>query len=162
MRVFSVIVAIFTAIVLAVSCYVMFTTQIGIEVEGVYGMPASERYEAFEMARSWAQESNTSTITRYTQDVIGDVANYHIVYLNIRLSNWDILPAEWLQINVHPAPGDILQIRQDSAAMDGVQRKTIQAVLLTANPDYYTYRDVDVEYYMFGRKFTATTVQAQA
>ena len=162
MRVFSVIVAVFTVIVLAVSGYVMATTQIGIEVEGVYGMPASEQFEAFEMARGWAQESNTSTITRYSQDVIGDVSNYHIVFLNVRLSNWDILPAEWLQINIHPAAGDILQIRQDSARMDGMQRKTVQAVLLTSNPNYYVHRDIDVEYYLFGRKFTATTVAEQA
>lgn len=157
MRTFSIVTAVITALVLVIVGYAALTTDVGVAVLSTTSEPASNQYEAFTMATTWAKENNTASVTCYTSDEPGDVSQYNMVYLTIEVSNWCYLPAEWLQIRVNPIDGDLLQIRQDSGTARAMGKTVFQAVLVTSAADPTVARQVEVEYYIFGRKYTVTS-----
>ena len=154
MRTFSIVMAVVTAILVIVVGYAALTTDVGVSVVATSSEPASNQYEAFTMATAWARENDNTNVTRFT-DSEADVADCSIVYLTVEVSNWCYLPAEWVQLHVQPASGDILQIRQDSGRARGLGKTTFQAVLITSAANPNVGRQVEVEYYIFGRKYTA-------
>lgn len=154
MRTFSMVLAVITVFILVVFGYAALTVNIGVEVRTTIAEPASNQYEAFATACSWAKEDGNSSVRKFTADEPGDVSGYSMVYMTVELSNWCFLPAEWVQVNVQPAAGDFLQIRQEPATARQMGRTTLQAVLISASPAPTVPRQVEVEYYIFGRKYT--------
>ena len=137
--------------------YGALTTNVGVQVLSVTSEPASNQYEAFSMATAWARENDSMSVIKFTNDEPGDISNYSMVYLTVEVSNWSYLPAEWVQIRVNPASGDLLQIRQDSASARALGKTVFQAVLLTSAQNPTVERQVEVEYYIFGHNYTVTS-----
>ncbi len=157
MRTFSIIAAVITALLVACVGYAALTTEVGVNVVAVSSEPASNRTEAFTTVNTWVKEQNSSSITRFTGDELGDISNYTLVYLTVEVNNWSCMPAEWVQLQVQPAAGDVLQIRQDPGTARPLGKSAFQAVLLTTSQDVSSPRQVTVEYYLLGRKYTATS-----
>lgn len=154
MRTFSIVMAVVTAVVLLVVGYAALTTDVGVSVVATSSEPASNQYEAFMMATAWARENDSMNVVKFA-DSDADVSQCSVVYLTVEVSNWCFLPAEWVQLHVQPANGDILQIRQESGSARGFGRTAFQAVLITSAANPNVGRQVEVEYYIFGRKYTA-------
>lgn len=157
MRTFSIVTAVITALILIVTGYGLLTTNVGVDVLSVTAEPASNQYEAFTMATSWARENDSMSVTKFTNDEPGDISQYSIAYLTVEVSNWCYLPAEWVQVRVLPASGDLLQIRQDSGTARALGKTVFQAVVLTSAQNPTVERQVEVEYYIFGHKYTVTS-----
>ncbi len=157
MRTFAIIAAVITALLLACVAYGALTTQVEVQVVAVSSEPASNQVEAFTTVNTWVKEQNGSSITRFTADELGDISNYKLVYLTVEIRNWSFMPAEWVQVQIQPAEGDVLQIRQDPATARQLGKSAVQAVLLTASQDASTPRQVTVEYYLLGQKYTVTS-----
>lgn len=157
MRTFSIVTAVVTALIILIVGYGALTTNVGVQVLSVTSEPASNQYEAFSMATAWARENDSMSVIKFTNDEPGDISNYSMVYLTVEVSNWSYLPAEWVQIRVNPANGDLLQIRQDTASARALGKTVFQAVLLTSAQNPTVERQVEVEYYIFGHKYTATS-----
>lgn len=120
MRTFSIVTAVITALVLIIVGYAALTTDVGVTVTSTISEPASNQYEAFAMATAWARENDNMSVIKFTQDEPGDIEGYSIAYLTVEVSNWNFLPAEWVQLHVRPVDGDLLQIRQDSGTARGM------------------------------------------
>ncbi len=157
MRTFSIVTAVVTALIILIVGYGALTTNVGVQVLSVTSEPASNQYEAFSMATAWARENDSMSVIKFTNDEPGDISNYSMVYLTVEVSNWSYLPAEWVQIRVNPASGDLLQIRQDSASARALGKTVFQAVLLTSAQNPTVERQVEVEYYIFGHQYTVTS-----
>lgn len=157
MRTFSIIAAVITALLLACAGYAALTTGVEVSVVAVSSEPASNQVEAFTTVNTWVKEQNGSSITRFTGDQLGDISNYTLVYLTVEVNNWSFMPAEWVQLHVQPAAGDVLQIRQEPGTARPLGKSSFQAVLLTSAQSAEAARQVDVEYYLMGRKHTASS-----
>lgn len=154
MRTFSIVLAVVTAVLIALMGYVALTDDLGVTVTATVSEPASNQYEAFTMATSWAKSGDSASVTSFTDGEAGDISNYSMVYMTVEVSNWCFLPAEWVQLHVKPAEGDLLQIRQESGSARGLGKTVFQAVLISGAGNPNVERQVELEYYLFGRKHT--------
>lgn len=157
MRTFSMVLTVITVLILIVFGYAALTVDVGVNVTAIAAEPASNQYEAFATACSWAEEDGNTSVRKFTEGEPGDVSGYSMVYMTVEISNWCFLPAEWVQVNVHPAAGDFLQINQEPATARQMGRTTLQAVLISSSPAPTVPRQVEVEYYIFGRKYTVAS-----
>ena len=157
MRTFSIVTAVVTALILVIVGYGMLTTNVGVDVLSTTAEPASNQYEAFSMATTWARDNDSMSVTKFTNDEPGSISDYSIAYITVEVSNWCYLPAEWVQVRVKPADGDLLQIRQESGTARALGKTIFQAVIVTNAQNPTVERQVEVEYYIFGRKHTVTS-----
>ena len=157
MRTFSIIAAVITALLVACVGYAALTTEVGVNVVAVSSEPASNRTEAFTTVNTWVKEQNSSSITRFTGDELGDISNYTLVYLTVEVNNWSFMPAEWVQLQVQPGCGATYcrYVRIGHGAAAG--QVGVPGGAADHQSDVSSPRQVTVEYYLLGRKYTATS-----
>ena len=109
------------------------------------------------MATAWARENDSMSVIKFTNDEPGDTSNYSMVYLTVEVSNWSYLPAEWVQIRVNPASGDLLQIRQDYGLGARAGQDRVPGGTADERAKPHCGRPVEVKYYIFGHKYTVTS-----
>lgn len=157
MRTFSIIAAVFTALVLLFVGYSALTGDMDVTVTSITAEPASNQYEAFTTAGAWFRKPDSTSITRFTDTALGDISNYSMAYVTVALSNWNPWPAEWIQVHVMPAEGDVMQIRQEPVTARPLGKTIVQSAIITSSSNPAEARKVMVEYYIFGRRHVVTS-----
>lgn len=94
--------------------------------------------------------SDTSPM-RFTSEPIGDPAQYTLFDISATLSNRGLFAAEWLNISVEPAAGDVAvySVTGDGLDVNARSARQINLKLITrAGRD--SVRKITVQYYVYG------------
>lgn len=154
MRAFAKILTGITLVIMLFAVYLLYGVHLKVESQGIRVIPAAERSDEFS-AISETLKRGEFTGRVFRQDGLGDAEEYSFVYLDMQAFNPGLLPAELISVGITPAPGDILMIPQEISDITGLHRTNISAVLLCKNEDAQAERSVWLEYYAFGRSYTA-------
>lgn len=110
---------------------------------------AAEYPDAFESIRS-ILSTGTAPQT-FSGDTLDDASNFRLVDVNISLTNRGIFDAEWLNIQLNPAVGDVAVYSISGNGTDVAARSTgqINLKLITRAPAD-SRRSVSIQYYVYG------------
>lgn len=87
----------------------------------------------------------------FSSEAVGDAAQYTLFDINFSLTNRGIFDAEWLNINVEPAPGDVAVYSLTGNGLDVPARSAEQANLkLVTRAGADSKRKITVQYYVYG------------
>ena len=110
---------------------------------------AADYPEAFDAIRSVISTDTAPQLL--SNEALGDAADYTLVDVNITLSNRGVFDAEWLNIQVEGAPGDVAVYSLTGDGLDVPARSSAQVnlKLLTRAPANTT-RQITIQYYVYG------------
>ena len=110
---------------------------------------AADYPEAFESIRSVVATDTAPQL--FSNEVLGDASGYSLVDVNISLTNRGVFDAEWLNIRLEGAPGDVAVYSLSGDGLDVPARSSAQInlKLLTRAPES-TARQVTIQYYVYG------------
>ena len=110
---------------------------------------AADYPEAFDAIRSVISTDTAPQLL--STEALGDAADYTLVDVNITLSNRGIFDAEWLNIQLEGAPGDVAVYSLTGDGLDVPSRSSAQVnlKLLTRAPANATRR-ITIQYYVYG------------
>lgn len=87
----------------------------------------------------------------FTDEALGDAANYSLVDVSITLTNRGIFDAEWLNIEAAGAPGDVAVYSLTGDGLDVPSRTSAQINLkLITRAPAETTRKISIQYYVYG------------
>ena len=110
---------------------------------------AAEYPDAFDSIRNVV--SSGAAPRQFSQDVLDDPANYSLVDVTINLANRGIFSAEWLNVQLEPATGDVAVYSLSGDGMDVSARSTAQVNLkLVTRAPAGSPRTVSIQYYVYG------------
>lgn len=115
----------------------------------VASAPAADYADAFVSIRSLIASGAAPQM--FSNDEITSAQDYLLIDVNISLKNIGLFDAEWLDIEVTPAPGDVAVYSLDGHGSDisAMSRgKTNLKLLTTASAD--APRSVTIQYYVLG------------
>ena len=122
---------------------------------------ASEHPQAFEsIQRVLAAGAEPQ---RFGEGLSGNAADYRLEDVTIRLSNRGLMAAEWLYVEVEPAPGDIA-VYSVTGEGDSVPARSGGSVnvKLISRRGVSGERVYHIQYYVYGMKRTVDVRQAVA
>ena len=110
---------------------------------------AADYPEAFESIRGVISADSAPQLL--SNEALGDPSGYTLVDVNISLSNRGVFDAEWLNIQVEGAPGDVAVYSLTGDGLDVPARSSAQVnlKLLTRAPADAT-RQITIQYYVYG------------
>lgn len=110
---------------------------------------AADYPEAFESIRGVISSDTAPQLL--SNEALGDASGYTLVDVNITLSNRGVFDAEWLNIQVEGAPGDVAVYSLTGDGLDVPARSSAQVnlKLLTRAPAN-TARQITIQYYVYG------------
>ena len=110
---------------------------------------AADYPEAFDSIRNVISTNTAPQLL--SNEPLGDAADYTLVDVNISLSNRGVFDAEWLNIQVEGAPGDVAVYSLTGDGLDVPARSSAQVnlKLLTRAPAD-TARRITIQYYVYG------------
>lgn len=86
-----------------------------------------------------------------SDESLGDAANYTLLDVSVTLGNRGIFDAEWLNIQIDGAPGDIAVYSLTGDGLDVPARSNAQINLkLITRADPATTRRLTIQYYVYG------------
>lgn len=119
---------------------------------------ASEHPEAF--ASIQGVLSSGSAPQLFSADALDDPANYSLVDVSISLSNRGVFDAEWLNIQVRGATGDVAVYSLTGDGIDVSARSSAQVNLkLITRAPASSQRVISIQYYVYG---VSRTIEVQA
>lgn len=118
------------------------------QVSGV-SAAAADYPEAFDSIRGVLSAGTAPQL--FSDEVLGDAANYSLVDVGITLSNRGIFDAEWLNIEVSGAPGDVAvySLTGDGQDVPARTSASVNLKLVTRAPAGTT-RKISIQYYVYG------------
>ena len=110
---------------------------------------AADYPEAFESIRGVISSDTAPQLL--SNEALGDASGYTLVDVNITLSNRGVFDAEWLNIQVEGAPGDVAVYSLTGDGLDVPARTgaQINLKLITRAPAGAT-RKITIQYYVYG------------
>ena len=110
---------------------------------------AADYPEAFESIRGVISSDTAPQLL--SNEALGDASLYTLVDVNIILSNRGLFDAEWLNIQVEGAPGDVAVYSLTGDGLDVPARSSAQVnlKLITRAPADAT-RQITIQYYVYG------------
>ena len=110
---------------------------------------AADYPDAFESIRGVISSDTAPQLL--SNEALGDASGYTLVDVNIILSNRGLFDAEWLNIQVEGAPGDVAVYSLTGDGLDVPARSSAQVnlKLITRAPADAT-RQITIQYYFYG------------
>ena len=147
---------ILTAIAMALLIFLLIAFYgVTLRVEVIGFSPQSARtnptltQELVESARRNDMLSNRFRIP--TRDSLD---SYQLIFIELRVRNIGLLPAEWVQIRLSPDPMDVALFPNSEGDVPGFgSSREISATLLAEAEAPSASRAMWIDYYVFGRKF---------
>ena len=114
---------------------------------------ADEHPEAFASIKNVILSDSAPQVFSYEE--IESAGNYALVDVNITLTNRGIFDAEWLNITVNGAPGDVAVYSLSGQGSD-VSARSASAInfKLISRAGENAVRSADIQYYVFGMSRT--------
>jgi hypothetical protein len=142
-----------TAVVAALFIYVSISSNIRMTRTESYAQPASERESAFDNIISSAQRGDPG-VSLLDDDPIGLITEYSFVTLTYELTNFGIMPAEWVELNIEPQMGDTLVLATPTIDLGPFRKAQVSVVILTRDLTPAPERNVNLSYHSMGRYIT--------
>ena len=137
--------------------YALFNANLQVVAKGMQSLPAGERAAEFEALRvSARQGSLLGTLLKSGE--MGPAPNYSFYVYSLRLQNNGLVPAEMVEMQVSPAPQDVLFYgTEEEIVIPPGETRDVWCVLLTEGSPT-PVRDLYITYYLWGHpqevKFT--------
>jgi hypothetical protein len=149
MKVFVKFLAVVTVLAVLFAGYVVWASDATVSYEGYQVESALDRSDAFNGVVSAARSGDDSVVI-YDISNIGSTEQYEFVTYTLKIANRDILPLEWIDIQLNNQSGDVLMVKptiSDVPALNQalvsfsllVDRNVISSYQCTATLTYYIY-----------------------
>ena len=144
----NVLLALILALALAFLGFFFYGSMLSPQVSRITAEAAAHP-EAFSSIRNVIEGDSAPQMFSYEE--IGSAGNYRLIDVNITLENKGIFDAEWLNITVGSAPGDVAVYSLSGQGSD-VSARSASAVnfKLITRADENAPRSAEIQYYVFG------------
>ena len=142
-----------TVLVLLAGGYIFWASEL--KVTPVRGLveSAADRASAFESIRQ-STEIGSPDLIMFQNDITAAADQYVFVTYTLRMRNMNILPAEWIQIDLTPQTGDVLMVKATVEDVPGFSEQLVSVVLLTDRTTASYARAASLSYYVYGHEFS--------
>lgn len=142
-----------TVLVLLVCGYVIKTSELSVTSGGAVVESAADRSDAFEGIRQMSAVGSDE-ITMFQNKIEAGAEQYSFVTYTLRLRNLNLLDAEWLQLDITPADGDVLMLKPAVEDVAAFNEQLITVVLMTDRTTASYTRSATLTYYVYGHPVT--------
>jgi hypothetical protein len=140
-------------VVIVVVGYFFFTAKVTVADCDISGSRADQRLELFQQIKGYTA-LDAFQGTMFTDEDIGDAADYAFITYTLQLSNQCLVPIDMIEIQIIPEAGDVLQIGNfEVRSLASKSRGHVSATILTQK-DSNSVRDVLITYYVWGVSFS--------
>ena len=142
-----------TVLVFLAGGYIYWAAEINVVPGGGLVESAADRTSAFESIRQ-STELGSPDLIMFEDAITAGPDQYVFVTYTLRLRNRNILPAEWLQIDLIPQAGDVLMVKATVEDIPGFSEQLVSVVLLTDRTTASYARSATLSYYVYGHEFS--------
>ncbi|NLG24409.1 MAG: hypothetical protein GX558_03575 [Clostridiales bacterium] len=143
-----------TAVVLIFLVYLLAASRVSVRLVDVRSQPCAERPDAFENAVTAARLGDGNAIA-FAADAPGTAGDYQFLTLTYEVTNFGLLPAEWISIAATPEQGDVLQVGGDWPDIQGLSRGHLAVAIVAPIDAPASGRAARLRYYVAGRPIFA-------
>ncbi len=146
--------AVVTLIVVLLGVYLVRASVISITPAGALVESAADRQSAFDSLTQSAAVGSPDLVL-YNADISADPAEYIFVTYTVKISNRNLIAAEWLQISIESQSGDVLMIKPSIEDIAPISSADVTLVLMTNRSNSTSYsRNATLTYYVYGHEYT--------
>ena len=142
-----------TALVLLACGYVLWASELKVTPGGGIVESAADRASAFESIRE-SSEIGSPDLVMFAESIDYGPEQYVFVTYTLRMRNMNIIPAEWLQIDIQPQAGDVLMVKAVVEDVPAFNEQLISVVLLTDRTAASYARAATLSYYVYGHEYS--------
>ena len=154
MKVFVKFLAVVTLLAVLFAGYVVWAADASVSYEGYQVESALDRGDAFNGVVSAARSGGDSVVT-YDISNIGAADRYVFVTYTVKISNRDILPLEWIDIQLTNQAGDVLMVKPTISDVPALNQALVSFSLLVDRNAASNYqRAATLTYYIYGHAKT--------
>jgi len=140
-------------VLIVVVGYFFFTAKVTVADCNITGSAASAQPDLFAQVKQYAA-LDAFQGTLFSQEAIGDAADYAFITYTIQLSNQCLVPIDMIEIQVVPKEGDVLQIGDfETHSLQPKTQGSVSTTILTKK-DNHSVREVLITYYVWGVSFS--------
>ena len=140
-------------VVVVVVGYFFFTAKVTVAGCEINGGTASLQPELFAQIKQYAA-LDAFRGTMFTDEAIGDAADYAFITYTLQLSNQCLVPIDMIEVQIIPKEGDVLQIGDfEVRSLEAKTSGNVSATILTAK-DSHSVREALITYYVWGVSFS--------
>jgi hypothetical protein len=144
-----------TVVIAALFIYVSISSNLRMTRTESFVQPASERESAFDNIITSAQRGDPG-ISLLDDEPIGLITEYSFITLAYELTNFSVMSAEWVELNIEPQMGDTLVLATPTIDLGPFRKTQVSVVILTRDLAPSPERSVKLSYYSMGRYITLT------
>ena len=154
MKVFVKFLAVVTLLAVLFAGYVVWAADAAVSYEGYQVESALDRSDAFNGVVSAAQSGGDSVVS-YDISNIGGADQYVFVTYTVKISNRDVLPLEWIDIQLANQSGDVLMVKPTISDVPALNQALISfSLLVDRNAASGYQRAAALTYYIYGHART--------
>jgi len=153
----AIFLTVLTGLALALVGYQLYASALRLEVTRVDIASASERADAFGGLLTAARRGDLEH-SLYRADIPDDPAQCALVTITLNLRNHGLLPAEWIDVEVEPMPGDYLRVPNASIDLRPLRFTDLSIVLVSSPDGAGEPRPLHITYYVLGRPMRVSLV----
>ena len=139
-------------LVVLTGLYISHACDITVTSGGGLVESAADRIQAFDSIR-YSMTVGSSSLVPYQTGIGGNADQYVFVTYTLNLKNMNLLPVEWIQIDLQPQKGDVLMLKPAVEDVPPFSEETITLVLMTDRAAASYARSATLSYYVYGHEF---------
>lgn len=146
--------AVIALIVVLLGVYIVRSSTISVTPAGALVESAADRQSAF-VSLSESAAVGSPSLVLYNTEISADPSEYIFVTYTLKISNRNLLAAEWLQIALESQSGDVLMIKPAIEDIDPMSELDVTLVLMTGRSNSTSYtRNAVLTYYVYGHEYS--------
>ena len=150
MKLFVKFLAVVTLLAVLFAGYVVWASDATVSYEGYQVESALDRSDAFDGVVSAASSGDDSVVI-YDISNIGSADQYVFVTYTVKIANRDILPLEWIDIQLNSQTGDVLMVKPTISDVPAFNQSLVSFSLLVDRSAAAGYqRTATLTYYIYG------------
>ena len=157
LKYFAIFMVILVLLTLLLVGYFYATASVSIIAYGAKGQACADQPIEFQRIKT-STEENTFIGTRFTDEPLGEAADYALITYTLRLSNQCLVPIDMIEIQVVPEATDSLQLgSEEVSSLNPKTQGDFTATILVPR-DSHSVRRLIVTYYVWGMPFDIAAV----
>lgn len=132
--------------------YLRYASQLIVRYSGVNVASCADYRETFDTIRGYA-ERGTADVTIFTSAPSLAAEDYKFITYTVDVRNLNALGAEWMDLNLVPEQGDLLQVNSKVTDLPAFNSGTMTVILLCDRNVTDLAREATLSYYVYGRYY---------
>ena len=141
-----------TLLVALTGLYISHACNINVSCGSGLVESAADRIQAFDSIR-YSMNVGSASLVPYRTGIPGSADQYVFVTYTLHLKNMNLLPVEWIQIELEPQNGDVLMLKPAVEDVMPFSEEVITLVLMTDRSTASYLRSATLIYYVYGHEF---------